>query len=47
MLTSIDPRLKAPSHHHWPTDRLDALECGSVAGAVALTRALVARLGEP
>jgi hypothetical protein len=47
VLTSIDPRLKAPSHYHWPTDRLDGLDWESVAGALALTRALVARLGEP
>jgi hypothetical protein len=44
VLTSIDPRVKAPSHYHWPTDRLDGLDWGSVAGALALARALVARL---
>lgn len=42
--TSIDPELKAPSHYHWPSDRLDGLDWDSVGAALELTRALVARL---
>jgi Zn-dependent M28 family amino/carboxypeptidase len=44
VLTSIDPRLKAPSNYHWPSDRLERLTWGSLHGAYMLALGLVERL---
>jgi Peptidase family M28 len=44
VLTSIDPRLKAPSHYHWPSDRLEHLDSGTLRDALRLAAALVDRL---
>jgi hypothetical protein len=44
VLTSIDPRLKAPSHYHWPSDRLEHLDRGTLRDALRLASALVERL---
>jgi hypothetical protein len=36
-----------PSNYHWPTDTPDRVDYGTVAGAVAIVMATIARSGEP
>jgi hypothetical protein len=44
VISSLEP-WKAPSNYHWPTDTPDRVNYGTVDAAIALTEALIRRVG--